>query len=84
MYSGITESLFRVGQTFIWGGGGENRGRHRNDFSPSHLLCTIKSQMGVHGVNGEGGGDMPPIVTPLIMYLTIMYKRVNEETPLFQ
>ena len=39
---------------FFWGGAkegdpdrlGEGRVRHRNDFSPSHLLCTIKSQMG--------------------------------------
>ena len=34
-------------------GGGGARGRHRNDFSPSHLLCTIKSQTG--GVGGNGG-----------------------------
>ena len=44
--SGVTKSLFFKGQTFIYGGGGGARGRHRND-----LLCTIKS-------NGGGGGAM--------------------------
>ena len=58
--SGVTESLF--------GGGGGAKGRCRPSlgggglddgiaiiFSPSHLLCTIKSQMG-RGANGGGGG----------------------------
>ena len=54
-YNGIIESLF----VCVWGGGGGEgqkggadlrlggpRGRHRNDiFPPSHLLCTIESQM---------------------------------------
>ena len=49
----------------VGGGGGRARGWHRIDFfSSPHLLCTIKSQMGVgamwaHGVNGGGGGGMP-------------------------
>ena len=50
-------------QTFVWEGkGGGARGRHRNDFSPSHLLCAINIQMGA----------MPPglpIVTPLAGHL---------------
>ena len=55
---------------FIWGwgqdlrrggGGGGARRRHRNDFFPSHVLCTIKSQMG----DPWGGGGS--IVTPLFM-----------------
>ena len=33
-------------------GGGEAGGRYRNYLFPSHLLCTIKIQMGGHGVNG--------------------------------
>ena len=42
---------------FFLGGGGRPssgvraKGRHRNAFFPSHLLCTIKSQMG-----GQWGG----------------------------
>ena len=46
------------GIDFVWGGGGA-RGRHCNDFLPSHLLCIIKIQMGGHGVN-EGGIVTPP------------------------
>ena len=53
--SGVTESLFGGGEGPGRGGGkggpdirlggGWARGRYCNDFSPSHLLCTIKSQM---------------------------------------
>ena len=59
------------------GGGGGARGRHRNDFFPLHLLCTIKSQIGDqwgggHCVNGGGGHGPhrrapPPIVTPWLV-----------------
>ena len=57
--SGLIESLFGGGQTFIWGGGAT--GQHRN------RGCTIKSQMG-------GGAAMPPIITPLhAPLLTVSY-----------
>ena len=56
-------------------------------FSPSHLLCTIKSQMGEgqwgdHGLNVGGGGGMtpgnpPPIVTPLHPSLTYNTEQRN-------
>ena len=51
------------GQTFVWEGA---RGRHRNDFFPSHLLCTFKVQIGGGGHGVNGGTCPPPIVTPLI------------------
>ena len=68
-------SLYLIIKKKLGGGGGKGgarpssgeggRGLHRNDFFPSHLLCTTKSQMGggeleVHGVNGGGGGGMDP------------------------
>ena len=50
---------------FFLGGGGRPSSRGLEDgiaiiFSPSHLFCIIKSQMGggnggAHGLNGEGG-----------------------------
>ena len=49
MASVVTESLFwgepKVGQTFVWGGGGA-RGRHRNDIFPITFI------LHKHGVNG--------------------------------
>ena len=53
--------------------GGGQKDRIALIFPPSHLLCTIKSQLGAkgaHGVNGEGAmapnaPKTPPIVTPL-------------------
>ena len=57
------------------GGVGGGGGRWRHDgiamiFSPSHLLCTIKSQMGGGGNVGRGNmGGMTPqalFVTPLM------------------
>ena len=43
-------------QTFVWG--------HRNDFPPSHLLCTIKSQRGGGGGHVVNCGIMPPPPEP--------------------
>ena len=49
-YSGVTESLFEGGQR------GDGPRPSSMIFSPSHLLCTIKSQM--FGGWGGGGGAM--------------------------
>ena len=73
---GVTESLFlgpKGGQTFVeaWGEGGGGGGLEDGItiiVSPSHLLCTIKIQMGGQweGPWREWGAMLPcPIVTPL-------------------
>ena len=41
-------------QTFVWDGGQEDG--IAMIFFPSHLLCTIKSQMWAHAVREGGGG----------------------------
>ena len=92
MTSGVNESLFGGGEgglkggghTFIWAGGGEPRGRHRNEG------CTIKSQMGggggnggTHGVNGGWGWGMATVNDPLDTFSIYgLWRRTGDKGPL--
>ena len=91
--SGVTESLFRGpkggGKTLVWGGadlslgGGLEDGIAMRFFSPSHLLCTIKIQMGEpmlggHGVNGGHAPQLPPHTHPIVTPLSVSYLGLQE------